>query len=117
MNTPIRAILQWFKEDGECYEESLKLRERILHFETEFVMSYYGLLELIRALVKSKFPKGKIEESFQNMCDLYEIGALKNVRIEEVLYLVKLIEIKLNLYAGDALHLACAVHRGCRVLV
>ena len=109
------CIVKWFKKDEEYHEQSLKLRERILNFETEFVMSYYGLLELIRALVKSKYPKEKIEESFQNMYDLYGIGALKNVRIEEVLYLAKNIEIELNLYASDALHVACAVHRGCRI--
>ena len=86
------CIVKWFKEDEEYHEESLKLRERILNFETEFVMSYYGLLELIRALVKSKYPKQKIEEAFQNMYDLYGIGALKNVRIEEVLYLATNIE-------------------------
>jgi len=103
------------QRNEEYYEESLKLREKILNFETEFVMSYYGLLELIRALVKSKYPKEKVEESFQSINDLYGIGALKNVRIEEVLYLAKDIEIELNLYASDALHVACAVHRGCRI--
>ena len=55
------CIVKWFKIDEEHHEESLKLRERILNFETEFVMSYYGLLELIRALVKSMYPREKIE--------------------------------------------------------
>lgn len=31
------------------------------------------------------------------------------------MYLAKNIEIELNLYASDALHVACAVHRGCRI--
>jgi predicted nucleic acid-binding protein len=53
------CIVKWFKEDEEYHKESLRLRERILSFETEFVMSYYGLLELIRALVKSKYPREK----------------------------------------------------------
>ena len=109
------CIIKWFKEDEEYHDESLKLRERILNFETEFVMSYYGLLELIRALAKNKYPREKIEESFQSMYDFYGIGALRNVRIEEVLYLVRDIEIELNLYASDALHVACAVHSGCKV--
>ena len=78
-------------------------------------MSYYGLLELIRALAKNKYPKEKIEESFQSMYDFYGIGALKNIRIEEVLYLARDIEIELNLYASDALHVACAVHCGCKI--
>ena len=103
------------QKNEEYYEESLKLRERILNFETEFVMSFYGPLGLIRALVKSKYPKEKVEESFQSINDLYGIDALKNVRIEEILYLAKDIEIELNLYASDALHVACAVYCGCRI--
>ena len=40
-------------------------------------MSYYVLLELTRDLVKSRYPKEKIEESFinfirfENLCNLY----------------------------------------------
>ncbi len=109
------VIVKWFKEAEEQREESLKLRERVVNFDTEFIMSYYGLLELVRALAKSNFPGGKIEEAFKNMLDLYDIGALKSVRIDEVLHLAKDIELDLNLYASDALHLACAINHKCDI--
>ena len=109
------VIVKWFKEDEEHREESLKLRERIINFESEFVMSYYGLLELVRALVKDNYPQEKIDESFQGIHDLYEIDALKNVRVEGILFLTKDIEIDLKLYAGDALHLASAISHGCNI--
>lgn len=48
MNTSIQAVLKWFKKDEEYHEQSLELRERILNFDTEFVMSYYGLLKPLR---------------------------------------------------------------------
>jgi len=108
-------VVKWFREGEDHRDESLKLRERIINFDTEFIMSFYGVMELVRALVKNKYPKDKIEDSFQSMMDLYKIDALKSVGIEEVLYKAKDIAIELNLYAGDALHLASAIQYGCKI--
>ena len=72
-------------------------------------------MELVRALVKSKYPRKEIEDSFQSMMDLYDIDALKSVGIEEVLHQAKDIAIELHLYASDALHLASAIHHGCNI--
>lgn len=110
------VMVKWFKEDEEYREQALKLRERVIDLESEFVMCYYGLLELVRALVKADFPRDKIDESFQSINDLYDIGALKSVAIEDVLYQSKEIAIELNLYAGDALHVASAIYRDCDIL-
>jgi len=110
------VIVKWFREeDEERRKEALILRDRIINFDSEFVMSYYGLFELIRAMVKHNYPKERVEEAFQSLNDLYEIDALKNVRLEEVLFLVKEIEIELKLYASDALHLASAINHGCKI--
>ena len=109
------VLVKWFKEGEEYREQSLKLRERIINYDREFVHSFYGPMELVRALVKNKYPKNKIQDSFQSIMDLYKINALKGVGIEEVLYRAKDIAIGLNLYAGDALHLASAVHHGCKI--
>ena len=109
------VIVKWFKKNEEHRKESLKLRKRIINFESEFVISYFGLLELVRALVKNKYPKEQINECFQSMHDLYEINALKSARIEGALFLAKDIEIDLKLYAGDALHLASAINYGCKI--
>ncbi len=88
------VIVKWFKEDEEHREESLKLRERVINFDSEFVMSYFGLLELVRALVKNNFPKEKIDKSFQSIHDLYKIDALKNVGVEGALFFAKDIDLK-----------------------
>ncbi len=109
------VVVKWFKEGEEYREQSLELRDRIINFDCEFAMSFYGIMELVRALVKSKYPRDKIEDSFQSMMDMYKIDALKSVGIEEVLYRAKDIAIELNLYAGDALHLASAIHQGCKI--
>jgi len=109
------VVVKWFREGEVHRDESLKLRERIINFDTEFIMSFYGVMELVRALVKNKCPKDKIEDSFQSMMDLYKIDALESVGIEEVLYKAKDIAIELNLYAGDALHLASAIQYGCKI--
>ena len=109
-------IVKWFKEENEDNrDEALMLRDRIIKFDSEFVISYYGLFELIRALVKHNYPKESIEDAFQSINDLYEIDGLKNVRMEEVLFLVKEIQIELKLFASDALHLASAIHYGCKI--
>ena len=109
-------IVKWFKREEDYSEEALKLRNRVINFDTEFVMSYYGLLETVRALVKSNFPEEEIEDCFQNLHDLYDIGALKNVNVDEVLFLAKDVEIELNLYASDALHVASAINHGCNII-
>lgn len=83
------VIVKWFKEGEEYRDEALKLQDRVINFDTEFVMSYYGLLEVVRSLVKASFPRDKIEDSFQSIRDLYDIGALKPVGIDKVLYLAK----------------------------
>jgi len=59
------VVVKWFKEGEEYQDEALRLRDRIINFETKFVMIQYGLLELVRALVKAKFPRDNIEEVFQ----------------------------------------------------
>jgi len=109
-------IVKWFREEDEDHrKEALYIRDRIIDFDSEFVMSYYGLFELVRAMVKHNYSKENIEEAFQSMNDLYEIDGLKNVRMEEVLFLVKEIEEELKLYASDALHLASAINHGCKI--
>ena len=108
-------VVKWFKEGEENRDQSLKLRERVMDLESEFVMSYYGVMELVRALVKNRYPRNEIEESFQSVMDLYEIDAIRSAGIEEVLHQTKDIAIELNLYASDALHLASAIHQGCHV--
>ncbi len=106
------VVVKWFHEGEEYREQALDIRNRIIDFDSEFVMSYYGLLEVIRAMVKNGFPKKVIEDSFESLNDLFEIGALKSVDLDEVIFLAKDVEIELNLYASDAVHIASAINHG-----
>ena len=108
-------VVKWFKQNEPNHKESIQLLDRIKTFEDDFVMSEYGLLELVRGLVKENFPEQTIESAFEMVKDLYETNALLKVPVEDVLYLAKDIEIKLNLYASDALHLASAIQHGCKI--
>ena len=50
-------VVKWFKEEESNHFEALLLLDRI----KDFVMSEYGLLELVRALSKAKYPVNRIE--------------------------------------------------------
>ena len=111
------VIVKWFKKDHEeNREEALRLRERILNFESEFVMSYFGALELVRTLIKNKFPREDIDLAYHSIADLYSIGALKSAEIDLIANQAKDIEIALNLYAADSLHVATAIFYRCDIL-
>lgn len=108
-------VVKWFKKNEDHHDESIKLRDRIFDPETDIIMSSYGLLELVRAQVKGKFPQKVIHDVFSVMLGLYDTMVIQNVPIEAILHLTKDIEVKLNQYASDALHLASAIHSGCDI--
>ena len=83
--------------------------------ETEFVMSEFGLLELVRALTKHGFEKSDIDEAYNSVLELFNTKAISGVPLEDTVNLAKDIEISLNLFAGDALHLASAASHGCKI--
>ena len=106
-------IVKWFKEDESYFDESNALLQRVVKMNTSFVMNSYGILEVIRALVKANVSQKYIQDAFQNLSDLYGIGAIKNIPLESILHLSKDIEIDINLYASDAVHVASAIFSDC----
>ncbi len=50
-------VVKWFKEEESNYHEAVLLLDRVKELKTDFVMSEYGLLEMVRGLVRSKFSK------------------------------------------------------------
>ena len=108
--------MKWFRKNERYHMESLRLLSRVTSFDTRFVMSRYGLLELTRALVKNDFPEKEILEAFQTIKELYSIGALEDVELESILEYARDIEIKLGLYASDSLHIATAIHCNCDII-
>ena len=73
------------------------------------------MLETVRALKKNNFPERFIKEAFDNLKELYDLGVLKGVPLDNILHLAKDLEIDLNLYAGDAIHVASAISYGRNV--
>lgn len=108
-------IVKWYKKDEAGYEGAKNIKQRIVDFESDFVMSEFGALEVFRALVKNQFPKDTINDAFQSIQDFYDTDALKRVKLEDVIYLAKDLEIDLNLYASDAIHLASAINHKCKI--
>ncbi len=110
------VIVKWFRREEEYHKESLRILDRVTNFDTRFIMSRYGLLELIRALVKNGFPEKEILEAFQVVKGLYNTGALEDVELENILEYARDIEVKLGLYASDSLHLATALYCRCNTI-
>jgi predicted nucleic acid-binding protein len=107
------VIVKWFKKDELYFYESQVLLQRVISFDTQFIMNSYGILEVVRALVKAKFPREQIHDAFQNLSDLYDIGAIKTVDLDAIIHLAKDVEIDLNLYASDAVHVASSIFQDC----
>ena len=84
--------------------------------EKNYTTSKLTLLELTRALVKVGETRDRIESSFEFVDELFRIGALGSIPIDEVIYLSRELEIDLNLYASDAIHVASAIQSQCKVL-
>ena len=109
------VVVKWFKEDELDRINAVSLKERIIENESEFFMSRFGLLEVVRALVKAVFQREKIDECAGLIDQLYQLEALKGIPLNDVVGLAKEFEVELNLYAGDAIHLASGVTAGCEI--
>jgi predicted nucleic acid-binding protein len=72
--------------------------------EADFVVNEWITLEVVRALVKAGYPKEKVNETFDVLIELMNIGALRKISVSDVIHLAKFIEIEYNLYAADAVH-------------
>lgn len=77
---------------------------------SEMIINEWVLLELVRALVKSGYSKSKIKNAIDYMNGVIDIGAIRVINVSEVIDLAQKYEIEFTLYAGDAVHLATAVH-------
>lgn len=109
------VVVKWFKRTESHHRESKVLLDRIIDQDGAFVMSKYGVLELIRALMKANQSLTMIEDSYHTMIDLYRNEAIRSVPMEPLIHLTKNIQLDLNLYASDALHLASAIQSNCQV--
>jgi predicted nucleic acid-binding protein len=108
--------VKWFKKDEPRRKEAEILFQRIKDFESEFIVSEWILLEVTRGLVKAGVKKDKVEEINRILNDLLAVGAIKAIPVTQVLNLATDIEIEVELYAADAVHLATAITTNSKIL-
>ncbi|PWB53718.1 MAG: hypothetical protein C3F06_05720 [Candidatus Methanoperedenaceae archaeon] len=109
-------IIKWFHK-GEAFDaESHILLDNIIELEHDFVVNEWVLLELVRALVKAGYPKQKVNNAFDEIFEMMNIGALRKIPVLDVLHMAKSLELNYSLYAADAVHIATAIHTNASIL-
>jgi predicted nucleic acid-binding protein len=103
------VAIKWFKDDEEFSKEAKELFRRITDSEVHVVANEWISLEIIRAMMKSKFPPDIIRDTQHAIDELMMMGAIKKLTVSETKTLAEEIEIQLNLYAADSIHLATAI--------
>lgn len=111
------VTVKWFKGDEEFSKEAGALFKQICDLEIHVAMSEWTPLEVIRAMVKSKFPQDAIQDARHTLDELLTLGAVKKITVSEAKALAEEIEIKLNLYAADSIQLASAIVSASSVLL
>jgi predicted nucleic acid-binding protein len=101
--------VKWFKKGEEYEREALRLRDETLSSTVNLIICEWVYLEIVRALVKAKYPKAKIVEAYKILREMADLGFINTVPVHEILDKSKDIEMELDLYASDAVNLATAV--------
>jgi predicted nucleic acid-binding protein len=81
-------IVKWFHK-GEAFDaESHVLLGQIIELKHDFVVNEWVLLEVVRAMVKAGYPKQKVNDAFDEIFEMMNIGALRKVPVSDVLHLL-----------------------------
>lgn len=110
------VIVKWFKKDEAYHKEANRLYKRVRDFEADFVGSEWLLLEVTRGLEKKNVKEETVKEIYNILDDLFSLGAIKRIPITPTIDLAKSMEIELNLYAADSVHLATAILTNSKIL-
>ena len=82
-------IVKWFHK-GEAFDhESHILLEKIIELEHDFVVNELALLEVVRVMVKAGYTKIKVNNAFEDIFEMMNIGALRKIAVSDVLHLAK----------------------------
>jgi len=109
-------IVKWFKRGEEFEEEALRLRDDTLSGAVRLIISEWVYLEVVRALVKVGLPDEKIKEAYETLREMSELGFIEAIPISRLLDEAKKLEIRLRLYASDAVNLASALLNSIDIL-
>lgn len=103
------VAVKWFKKGEEGEKQALSIRDEVFTASTVAVAPHLLLLEVVRALVKVDYPRGKIEEAYSTMKEAATLELIKLIPVQMLLDKAKEIEIELKLFASDATYLAAAI--------
>lgn len=103
------VIVKWFKIGEESEKEALWLRDEVLSAKVIPIVSEWTYLEVVRALVKARYPGVKIVQAYDTLKEMVELGFIKVVPLSKLVEKAKDLEIELGLYASDAVNLATAI--------
>ncbi|ODS35188.1 MAG: hypothetical protein A7316_10750 [Candidatus Altiarchaeales archaeon WOR_SM1_86-2] len=110
------VAVKWFKKGEEFENEALVLYKKIRELEINACASEWIILEVIRGLTKSGYSKEKINETYDVIEELFSLGLIKKIYVSPAIALAKNIELELNLYAADSIHLATAIITNSQIL-
>ena len=109
-------IVKWFHK-GEAFDaESHILLDNIIELEHDYVVNEWVLLEVVRAMVKAGYTKIKVNNAFEDIFEMMNIGALRKIAVSDVIHLAKSIELNYSLNAEEAVHIATAIHTNSSIL-
>ena len=110
------VIVKWFKKGEEYEREAIRFRDDVLSSNIDVVMCEWVFLEVCRSLVKAGFSERKVNEAYEVLKRMSELGFIKVFPVSLLLNRAVELEIGLKLYASDALHLALAVEKSIDLL-
>ncbi len=103
------VVVKWFKKGEELEDEALRLRNEILSSGLKAVASELMPLEVCRALIKAGYEKGKVNEAYATLKELFEYGFIEPVSVKDVRDEAEELLSELGLHVIDAINLATAI--------
>ena len=110
------VIVKWFKKGEEFEEEALKFRDDVFSGSINAVISEWGYLEVVRGLVKIGLQENMIDRAYDTLKEAAYLGFIEVIPVSNLLDEAKKLEMRLRLYASDAVNLATALKNSINML-
>jgi len=110
------VIVKWFKKGEEFEEEALKFRDDVFSGSINAVISEWGYLEVVRGLVKIGLQENMIGRAYNTLKEAAYLGFIEVIPVSNLLDEAKKLEVRLRLYASDAVNLATALKNSINML-
>jgi len=110
------VIVKWFKKGEEFEEEALKFRDDVFSGSINAVISEWVYLEVVRGLVKIGLQENMIDRAYDTLKEAAYLGFIEVIPVSNLLDEAKKLEVRLRLYASDAVNLATALKNSINML-